>query len=89
MERICVQQDLQGEIDKVCKFLGKTLSPEQRSRLLSHLKFENFAKNAAVNAEAFVTDKSRGTFIRKGNFIFHPLLSFAQYSIDSFYFLIK
>ena len=65
MERICVQQDLQGEIDKVCKFLGKTLSPEQRSRLLSHLKFDNFAKNAAVNAEA-MTDKSKGTFIRKG-----------------------
>ena len=87
MERICVQQDLQGEIDKVCKFLGKTLSPEQRSRLLSHLKFDNFAKNAAVNAEDKVTDKTRGSFIRKGIFIFHFLLSFAQNSIDYFHYV--
>ena len=86
MERTCVQQDLQGEIDKVCKFLGKTLSPEQRSRLLSHLKFDNFAKNAAVNAEEYLTDKTKGSFVRKGNFISHFLLSLAQYFIHHFHF---
>jgi len=68
-----MKSDLQGEIDKVCKFLGKTLSPEQRSRLLSHLKFDNFAKNAAVNAEDKVTDKTRGSFIRKEIEIFRTV----------------
>ena len=64
-------QDLQGEIDKVCKFLGKTLSEEQRGRLLSHLKFDNFSKNPAVNGELEIALRQKGPFIRNG--INHPL----------------
>jgi len=61
-----MKSDLQGEIDKVCKFLGKTLSEEQRGRLLSHLKFDNFSKNPAVNAESEFGHRQKGSFIRKG-----------------------
>jgi len=61
-----MKSNLQGEIDKVCKFLGKTLSEEQRNRLLSHLKFDNFSKNSAVNNEYLSPDKKKGSFVRKG-----------------------
>ena len=42
-------KNLRDEIDKVCTFLGKTLSEEQLQSLLKHLHFDNFSKNEAVN----------------------------------------
>jgi len=63
---------LRGEIEKVCAFLGKTLSEEKIQSLLKHLHFDNFSKNRAVNyettkEEGFSNDK--GHFIRKGEYV--------------------
>ena len=59
-------QNLRGEIDKVCAFLGKTLTEEQIQSPLEHLHFDNFSKNRAVNYE---TTKEKGFANDKGNFI--------------------
>ena len=54
----------------MAKFLGKSLSDDQLTRLTEHLRFDNFSKNAAVNNE-FAKDlgimKQDGHFIRKGS----------------------
>ena len=60
---------MRGEIEKVAKFLGKSLNEEQLAKLTEHLRFDNFEKNEAVNNEgakksgAFNLD---GKFVRKG-----------------------
>merc|ERR1740128_321186 len=64
-----MKRNLRGEIEKVCKFLGKSLSEAQVQSLLNHLRFDNFAKNEAVNYNpakkgGFANDS--GNFIRKG-----------------------
>merc|ERR1712071_218459 len=64
-----MKRNLRGEIEKVCKFLGKSLSDEQLELLTKHLHFDNFSKNRAVNyettkEEGFANDT--GNFIRKG-----------------------
>ncbi|KAI9555126.1 hypothetical protein GHT06_017641 [Daphnia sinensis] len=64
-----LKKDLRGEIEKVAKFLGKSLSEEQLTDLREHLRFDNFAKNESVNMEAakqFGGMKMDGHFIRKG-----------------------
>jgi estrone sulfotransferase len=62
-------QGLRGEIEKICKFLGKTLTSEELTKLTEHLRFDNFAKNETVNLDfgkelGFM--KNNGNFIRKG-----------------------
>ena len=62
-------QDLRGEIQKIVRFLGKDLSCDQLTKLTEHLRFDNFAKNEAVNCEigkelGFMNNT--GNFIRKG-----------------------
>merc|ERR1740128_1626118 len=61
-----MKRNLRGEIDKVCAFLGKTLSEEQIQSLLKPLHFDNFSKNRAVNYE---TTKEEGILNETGNFI--------------------
>ena len=82
-------QNLRREIDKVSHFLGKTLSEAQVQSLLNHLRFDNFAKNEAVNYNpakkgGFANDS--GNFIRKGtvasvstsNYLLTPTLTAIQ-----------
>ena len=62
-------QNLRREIDKVCAFLGKTLSEEQLQVLVKHLHFDNFSKNESLNMEFLKEEgfaNSGGNFIRKG-----------------------
>ena len=63
-------QNLRGEIDKVCAFLGKALSEEQIQSLLKHLHFDSLSKNQAVNFEPLKEDgfvNETGNFMRKGS----------------------
>jgi len=63
------KKNLRREIDKVCAFLGKTLSEEQLQVLVKHLHFDNFSKNESVNMEFLKEEgfaNSGGNFIRKG-----------------------
>jgi len=64
-----LKKDLRGEIQKIARFLGKDLSCDQLTKLTEHLRFDNFAKNEAVNCEigkelGFMNNT--GNFIRKG-----------------------
>lgn len=64
-----LKRDLKGETAKVAAFLGKSMSEEELERLRSHLCFDNFAKNDAVNNEfgkELGIIKPCGRFIRKG-----------------------
>jgi len=56
-----MKRDLRGEIDKVCSFLGRTLSEDQLQKLTKHLHFDSCTKNPAMNFEM-----ASGKFIRKG-----------------------
>lgn len=62
-------QDLTGEIVKVARFLGQDLNEERLTRLVEHLRVDQFSKNEAVNYEVckglgFMNNS--GHFIRKG-----------------------
>ena len=62
------EKDLRGEIEKVAKFLGKSLTENELTQLKEHLKVDNFAKNESVNFEignkfGFFNENCR--FIRK------------------------
>merc|ERR1740128_1066230 len=56
-----MKRNLRGEIDKVCAFLGKSLSEDQLQNLTKHLQFDSCTKNPAMNFET-----ESGKFIRKG-----------------------
>ncbi|CAG9783944.1 unnamed protein product [Diatraea saccharalis] len=63
-------KDLPSTVKRVAKFLGKTVTEEQMSRLCDHLAFDNFKKNKSVNMEIFkklnLSCKDVSPFIRKG-----------------------
>ena len=62
-------KDLKGETAKVAAFLGKSMNEEELERLRNHLRFDNFAKNDAVNNEfgkELGIINPTGNFIRKG-----------------------
>ncbi|KAI9563465.1 hypothetical protein GHT06_010928 [Daphnia sinensis] len=64
-----MKRDLRGEIEKVAKFLGKSLTDEQLDKLREHLRFDNFQKNESVNnkaAKKFGAMNEDGRFIRNG-----------------------
>jgi len=61
-----LKSDLQGQLEKMAKFLGKDLSEDQLNRLMEHLKFENIRKNESVNNES---GKKMGMMNEDGNFI--------------------
>nr|CAH0100697.1 unnamed protein product [Daphnia galeata] len=61
-----LKKDLRGGIEKVAKFLGKSLSEDQLEKLVQHLTFENLSKNSAVNKE---DGKTSGSFHEDGNFM--------------------
>jgi hypothetical protein len=54
----------------VAKFLGKTLTQEQKDKIIDHCSFENMKKNPTTNHSWFetlgVSDPKRGDFMRKG-----------------------
>ena len=65
----CLVQDLRGGVEKMASFLGKSVTEEQLVKLTEHLRFDNFAKNGAVNNEIgkqFGILNQSGNFIRKG-----------------------
>lgn len=65
-----LKRDTEGTIDKVAKFLGKTLTQEQKDKIIDHCSFENMKKNPTTNHSWFetlgVSDPKRGDFMRKG-----------------------
>jgi len=64
-----LKRDLKGETAKVAAFLGKSMNEEELERLRNHLRFDNFAKNDAVNNEfgkELGIINPTGNFIRKG-----------------------
>ena len=68
-----LKKDLRGQIERVAKFLDKTLTEEQLVRLTEHLKIASFEKNESVNMEdvrrdgvAFNNTKTDVKFVRKG-----------------------
>ncbi|XP_045196251.2 sulfotransferase 1E1-like [Mercenaria mercenaria] len=65
-----LKKDTDGTIDKVAKFLGKTLTREQKDIIINHCSFENMKKNPATNHFWFetygVADPKKGDFMRKG-----------------------
>lgn len=64
-----LKRDLRGEVQKVAKFLGKSLTGEQLELLVDHLRVDKFAKNKAVNFENYKDlgfMNQEGHFIRKG-----------------------
>jgi len=44
-------QDLPGIVDRTASFLGKTLTPEDKEKLLDHLSFEKMKANPHVNMD--------------------------------------
>ncbi|CAG9783943.1 unnamed protein product [Diatraea saccharalis] len=62
--------DFPSTVQRVAKFLGKTVTEEQMSRLCEHLAFNNFKRNKSVNMEFFkelnTTNTNASPFIRKG-----------------------
>ena len=86
---IVAYQDLRGEVERVAKFLNKSLSKETTTKLVEHLKFSNIAKNDSVNFEVgkkmgFMNED--GNFIRKGKVIWPLFIVCYLYSVcgDSF-----
>ena len=79
-------QNLRGEIEKVCTFLGKTLSEQQLELLTRHLHFDSVSKNTAINfMESKADSKEPCKFIRKGmlrgtpfQFKYSPMLNHLQ-----------
>jgi len=64
-----LKRDLKGQTARIASFLGKSMSEEELERLREHLRFDNFAKNDAVNnefAKELGVIRSQGHFIRKG-----------------------
>jgi hypothetical protein len=66
-------KDLRGQIERMAKFLGKTLTDEQLIKLTSHLHINNFENNQSVNMEdvrkdgvAMINNRNDLKFIRKG-----------------------
>ena len=54
----------------MAKFLDKTLSEDQLTKLTEHLRFDNFEKNPSVNLEIgkkLGIMNEEGKFVRKGN----------------------
>ena len=60
---------MRGEVEKVAKFLGKSLSEEQLTKLTAHLRIDKFKQNEAVNYENYKKlgiMEQEGHFVRKG-----------------------
>ena len=73
-------QNLRGEIEKVCAFLGKTLSEDQLQQLTKHLHFDSVSKNTAINFIESNKDKQEACkFVRKG-ILCHPLYMNSTFS---------
>ncbi|KAG6452148.1 sulfotransferase 1 family member D1 isoform X2 [Manduca sexta] len=58
-----MQNDLPDVIDRVCTFLGREYSKEQKEKLASHLSFENMKKGPKLAQSSGQNEK---TFFRKG-----------------------
>lgn len=65
-----LKKDTEGTIDKLADFLGKTLTKEQKVKIIQHCSFENMKKNPTTNHSWFetlgVSDPKKGEFMRKG-----------------------
>ncbi|XP_049869569.1 sulfotransferase 1C2-like [Pectinophora gossypiella] len=58
-----MQKDLRGVVDKVCIFLGKEYTSEQKDALVKHLSFDNMNKSSADTQKG---NDSEMKFLRKG-----------------------
>ncbi|XP_063533540.1 sulfotransferase 1B1-like [Cydia strobilella] len=63
-----MNKDLSSVIKRVASFFGKEFTNEEVAQLCQHLDINNFKKNKAVNAEAFLNavGTKDESFIRKG-----------------------
>ncbi|XP_061377242.1 sulfotransferase 1E1-like [Danaus plexippus] len=61
-----MQKDLRLVIDKVCKFLGKDFSDEQKNKLVEYLNFENMKNRSAPKFKKTDDTDSEMQFLRKG-----------------------
>ena len=63
-----MKKDMKSVVERVARFLGTSLTPEQVAALVHHLDIEQFRQNAAVNKENIRSTEflSDGSFIRKG-----------------------
>ena len=78
---------MKGETAKVAAFLGKSMSEDELDRLREHLRFDNFAKNDAVNnefAKELGVIKPQGHFIRKGRQYFWLIKSIVKFISRAF-----
>ncbi|CAH2037107.1 unnamed protein product, partial [Iphiclides podalirius] len=61
-----MQKDLLGVIDKVCSFLGKEYTKQQKEELKEHLKFDNMNKMPPFSTPKAQGNDSELKFMRKG-----------------------
>ncbi|XP_017265225.1 cytosolic sulfotransferase 3-like [Kryptolebias marmoratus] len=62
-----LSEDTGREIDKLCSFLGLSISPELKEKVLSGVQFDNMKKNQMANYSTLsVMDMKISPFMRKG-----------------------
>lgn len=63
-------QDLKGSVEKIAKFLGKSLSPDVTEKIAEHCVFKSMKQNKMSNfsmvPEEYM-DQKKSEFLRKGN----------------------
>lgn len=65
-----LKKDTAATIDKIARFLGKTVNDEDKNKIIHHCSFEMMKNNPMTNHEWFetlgVADHKNGDFLRKG-----------------------
>ncbi|XP_077049362.1 LOW QUALITY PROTEIN: sulfotransferase 2B1-like [Agelaius phoeniceus] len=64
-----LQQDLRGSVQRLCSFLGRPLSGPALDAVVANASFVTMSHNPMSNfslAPAFILDRRRGPFLRKG-----------------------
>ncbi|XP_036394786.1 amine sulfotransferase-like [Megalops cyprinoides] len=62
-------QDLRSVVDRICSFLEKNLTVEQKENVVEHSTFKNMKKNPSANYEpvsSSLLNHKKGSFMRKG-----------------------
>ncbi len=62
-----MQKDMPGVVDKLCHFLNKTLTQNQKEAIIEHVTFNNMKENETTNYKHLsIIDQSISPFMRKG-----------------------
>ncbi|KAJ8354037.1 hypothetical protein SKAU_G00216040 [Synaphobranchus kaupii] len=62
-------QDLRSVVDRICVFLGRDLTAQQKAHVVEHSTFRNMRRNPSANyrnVSASLLDHNKGVFMRKG-----------------------